>query len=153
MQENLCLEHSVVLKIAKANDLPDVFELVDAYDDGRIIDKTITKNSLREIVYDQGVLLVEYDETVIGGIAGYVMPSMFTRDIIFSVMFFYVRPQFRFLTKKILKELELSMLPTIANKIVFGVDLDGGKNASKMLRYYRMAGYKPLETHVYKRMA
>ena len=151
MQENLCLANSVVLHIAEPVHIPEIYELVDTYRDGMIIDKDLTKESLRDIVYDEGVILIEYNDMIVGGIAGYVMPCMFTHDQIYSVMFFYILPSFRFLTRDVMKEIELVVLPTHATKIVFGVPAMY-KNPKALARFYRRMGYKPLETHYEKRI-
>lgn len=153
MDEKVLLEHKVILHIANANDLPEVFELVDDYDGEIAIDKTKTKNNLREIVYMQGAMLFEYEGTIIGGVAAYVCPCMFTNDVIYTAMFFYVREQFRFLTVEIIKEMELVLLPTKVTKIVFGVPIIDNKNAHKLIRRFKMLGYEPLETHMYKRIS
>ena len=103
-------------------------------------------------------MLFDYEEPTtgnqtIGGIAGYVIPCMFTNDVMYSVMFFYVTPEFRFLTSKIIKEVELVLLPTKVTKIVFGVPVFENKNPEILMRYYRVMGYKPLEVHYFKRIA
>ena len=152
MEQKVCLDHSVVIKAAEPNDLPDVFALIDTYNGETMHDKTMVKNNVRDMVYMQGVMLVEYNGEVIGGIAGYVTPSMYTSDIILSIMFFYVRHGFRHLTKKIIDELELVMLPTSVTKIVFGILAHDNVHYEKQIRYFKMAGYHLLETHLFKRI-
>ena len=98
-------------------------------------------------------MLAEYEGRIIGGIAGYAIPCMFTNDIIFSVMFFYVEPEFRFLTSRIVKEVELVLLPTKVTKIVFGVPVFENKKPEILVKFYRMMGYKPLEVHLFKRIS
>jgi len=144
LQENLCLDNSVILHMAQADQLPYIFDLVDDYNDGMYFDKTITKNNLREMVYMQSALLVKYKDSIIGGIAGFVLPCMFTNDLMFQIMFFYVRPKSRHLTGKIIDELELVVLPTKVTKIVFGVPIHGAKKPRSLIKYFRRRGYKPL---------
>ena len=134
--------------MAVPEDLPDIFALVDTYCEDMEIDRVIAKNSLREMLYVKGVLLVEYNDTLIGGVAGYTLPGMFTDDLFFSVMFFYIIKEHRHLTKNIIKELELVLLTTQVTKICFGVI--GNSTAKKMQRFYRMMGYSELETHMVK---
>lgn len=150
MDAKACLGSKVIIRIAEPNDLPEIFRFCDEYSDGLEINRDKAKNSLRDILYLQGVLMFDYEGKKIGGVAGYVMPCMFTDDVMFSIMFFYVRKEFRFLTKQIIKEIELVMLPTKATKIVFGVPMT--KNYNSMIRYFRMMGYTPLETHMEKRI-
>ena len=38
MEKNLCLDNSVVLHVAEPKDILSIYELVDAYNDGMIID-------------------------------------------------------------------------------------------------------------------
>ena len=149
-EPKLCLDHSVVIHIAKPSDLLDVFDLVDEYADGIKIEKGRTKQSLRDLVYSGQVMVFKYEETTIGGVAGYNSPCLFTDDVFYNVMFFYVRQQFRFLTKEIIKEMELVLLPTKVTKLVFGIPIS--KHSEKYKRYYKMMGYRELETHVYKRI-
>ena len=152
LEEKLCLEHKVIINIARPNDLPVIFSFCDEYNDGMNIDRTKAKNAIRDLVYIDGAMLAEYKGQTIGGIAGLVLPCMFTNDIIFSVMFFYVKPEFRFLTSHIVKEVELVLLPTKVTKIVFGVPVFENKKPEELVRYYRMQGYKPLEVHLFKRL-
>ncbi len=153
MEKNLCLDRSVIIKIAKPNDLPVIFEFCDEYNDGMNIDRTKAKNAIRDFVYIDGALLAEYEDKIIGGLAGYAMPCMFTNDLIFQVMFFYVKPDFRFLTSRIIKEIELVLLPTKVTKIVFGVPVFENKKPEILVKYYNLRGYKPLEVHLFKRIA
>jgi hypothetical protein len=148
LERKACLEHDVIIHMAEPNDLPAIFQLVDSYCDELDIDRVRAKNSLREIVYLKSVLLVEYKGEYVGGIAGYVLPGLFTKDMFFSTMFFYVKKEFRFLTKQIIKEVELVLLPTPVTKIVYGVP--SGSASEKHQRFMRMMGYKELETHLSK---
>ncbi len=134
--------------MARPNDLPALFELVDSYSEEFEHDKTVAKNSLREIVYMNSVLLVEFEGKYIGGIAGYMLPGLFNKELYFSTMFFYVIKEFRFLTKRIMKELELVLLPTEITKIVYSIPV--GENFEKRKRFMRIMGYNELETHMIK---
>lgn len=146
--QKVCIQNKVVVNLATINDLMVVYSLVDDYSDGINIDRDRTKLAIRDIIYIDGVLLVEYNSVVIGGIAGYIMPSMFTNDTFFMVMFFYVRKGYRHLTKSIIKELELVVLPSKITKLIFGV-LNNDRYAQQK-RYFKMLGYKELETHMWK---
>lgn len=150
MQQKISLDNKVIVHLAEPLDLISVYALVDEYADGVDIDRNKTKNALREMVYANGVLLFEYNNFVVGGVAGYVMPSMFTDDSFFMSMFFYVRKEYRNLTKQCIKELELCILPSRITKLIFGVLALDNIKYNKQKRYFKMLGYKELETHFYK---
>ncbi len=151
LAEKLYLEHSVKLRVAEPIDICSVYEFVDAYNDGMIIDRIRTKDSLREMVYNNCVLLAECRSILIGGIAGYIAPGVFTDDKIFSTMFFYILPKYRYLTKKVITELEAVTAKGNVTRLVFGIPAES-KNPKALARYYRMMGYKPLEVHLEKRV-
>ena len=153
MEEKLLVGNDVIVRIAEPSDLFKIFEFCDEYNDGININRNKAKDALRDLVYIKGVMLVDYQDQTIGGIAGYVQPCMFTNDILFSVMFFYVKPDLRFLTGKIIKEVELVLLPTKVTKIVFGVPVFENRKTEIVVKYYQMQGYKPLEVHLFKRIA
>jgi len=151
LERKVCSERDVVIHMAEPNDLPAIFELVDSYCDDMDVDKTKAKNSIRDIVYLKSALMFEYQGKYVGGIAGYVMSGLFNKDIYYSTMFFYVKRSFRHLTKKIIKEVELVLLPTRVTRIVFGVP--SGVAYDKRKRFMSMMGYKELECHMEKRIA
>lgn len=148
MDQKLCLVDKVVIKCARPEDLPDVFEMVDLYDGPLGINRTKTKNNLREILYNSGVFLAVLNGKTIGGIGAYVFPCMFNDDLMFCVMFFFVKHDYRHRTKDILRELELVLLPSRITKVIFG--FMAGESQAKQIRFMRMSGYKEFETHVFK---
>lgn len=141
---------NIDIKVADPNDLPEVFLIVDDYAEDLPIDRTRVKNYLREILYCSGVLLGNYRGKVIGGVAGYAVPNMLTEEIMFVVMFFFIRKQYRQLTGRFIKELELALLPTKCNRITFGAMNTPRGNLQQ--RYLKMHGYSVLETHLSKRL-
>lgn len=146
-----CVEYKIVIRIAKPDDLPDIFQMVDMYDGNMRHDKKIAKNFIRDILYVQGVLLGYYNDELIGGVAGYSLPSMFSDDLNFCVMFFFMKPHYRRFTKYFIKELELSLLGTRVTKIVFGFPAPGmDEQSEKARRFIKIMGYKEMETHYYK---
>lgn len=150
MQEKILLDNKVVVNLATTLDLMSIYALVDDYCDNIAIDRYKTKNSIRDMVYMNGALLFDYNGFVIGGTSGYLMPSMFTDDSFFMSMFFYIRKEYRHLTKQCIKELELCVLPSKVTKLIFGVMAFNNPNYEKQKRFFRMLGYKELETHFYK---
>ncbi len=138
----------VVLRCAEPSDLFKIYSFCDEYDDGIDINRNKAKESLREFVYADAVLMVEYDGEIVGGIAGYVQEGMFTDDVMFSVMFFYMKRDFRRLTKRVIKELEATLRTTKVTKIVFSIPF--GSKSDRLERYYRIMGYATLETHYQK---
>lgn len=143
-----CLQDKITIKTAQPNDLPEVFKIVDGYCDGKEIDPTKVKNSLRDLIYIQGAFYGEYQGKIIGGVAGYCLPCMFNDDVFFVVMFLYIKNEYRSLTKSFMQELEMAFLPTKVNKIVIAVMNDQNQRVQK--RFLTMAGYKELETHMIK---
>ncbi len=142
--------HNIVIHVAGIDDLLDLYNLVDVYSDEIQIDKNRAKLSIREMVYMDSTMLFEYRGLIVGAIAGYTMPGTFTDSVIFSAMFFYMLPEYRYLTKHVIKEIELVLLPTKVNKIVFSVPANG--KAPLMRRFWKMLGYKELEIHMCKRI-
>lgn len=142
----------ITIRVAQPNDLPEVFRLVDSVDSEEFIfeiNRDKLKNSLRELIYVRGALFGECNGQVIGGVAGYALPCMFTDEMLYCCMFLYVKKEFRHLTKKFIQELELTLLPTNAKRLTFGVP--EGQSSDLMQRFFKMMGYKKLETHYYKR--
>ena len=148
LERSLCLEHKVVIKIARPEDLPDLFEMVDLYDGNVQINRNKTKNALREMLYNAGVFFAVLDGKTIGGIGAYCLPCLYNDDIMFCVMFLFIKKGFRKHTKEIIKELELVLMPTKVSKILFG--FLSGQNQDKQIRFMQMLGYKRFETHVFK---
>lgn len=152
------LQNKVILRLAEADDLPEMFKIVDTYDGDILIDSNKVKNSLRDMVYMQGVIIAYYNDVSIGAVAGYVFPSMYNDDLMFHQMFFYVKKEYRALTIQFIKELELVLIPTKVNKIVMGIPMHTTSKETeqpqhdKLLRFYKMLGYKVLETHVFKQL-
>lgn len=144
------LTNKVVLRIANPNDLPEIFLLVDQYHEELEIDRSRTKNALRDLLYIQGCILAEYNGKAIGGVAGVCFNGCFTDEVIFFIQFLFVHRDYRFLTRELIKEVELSMLPTKATKIVYGIP--NGNNYAKKQRFMKMLGYNELEVHVYKNL-
>lgn len=144
------LTNKVLIHNAEPNDLPHVFTLVDGYCDDYKINPVRVKNFLRDILYVRGVFMATYNGEPIGGVAGYAMPNMFQDELMFAVMFFYIKKEYRKLTGKFLEEFELALLPTKCNRIIFGVM--NTPVGTKQQRYLRMRGYSLLETHLSKRI-
>lgn len=151
LAENLCLERKVDLYVALMSDVDKVMVLVDNYlsDEGLIkIDGDIAKRSLKQIIKMNGVLLGEVDGEVIGGAAGYTMPGLFTSDVFFSILFFYVKKDCRKMTSSFIKAIEEMLKMAGITKIVFGVPYTW--NYPVLSRFYRMMGYSLLESHYCK---
>lgn len=141
------------LTIAKAepSDLLDIFSIVDSYADGENINADLVKNNLRNMVYQNSVLLARHNGFGVGGVGGIILPSIFSNDFFFCVMFFYIRPEFRFLTRRILQQIEQGLKSTKVTKIIIGV-WGENKTYEKQLRFMRIMGYRLLETHMVKKL-
>ena len=144
------------IRLARPCDVQDVYGLVDLNDLDNVfqmefkIHRDTLKKNLRDLVYLDGVVFVEYLDKIIGGIAGYCLPCFFTDEKMFCTCFLYIKPEFRRFTKAILKEFEMSVLPTPIKKITYGIPFND--RSEQLVRFFNINGYKTLETHVMKRL-
>lgn len=147
------LTNKVVIHLATDADLPAIYGFADNYDDYPV-DSTIEPARIREIakgIVDlQSVLMGTVNGETIGVFGGYIIPCLFTNDVFFQTMFFYVIPKFRRYTREFLKEAELALTPTKVTRIVIGIAAYARFGSKK--RFMKMMGYKTLEEHFYKRI-
>ena len=142
-------DNRVLIRVAEPNDLPELFRLVDSYEMTIEADRDLVKNNLRDLLYIHGVMLGECNGQVIGGVAGYALPCMFTNETLFACMFLYIKKEHRHLTKRFIQELELTFLPTKAKRLTFSTPAT--PEGDKLQRFFRSLGYSELETHFSKR--
>ncbi len=139
--------------MATKKDLAFVHAITDGYDEDPI-DVTINRNRIKQIapgmINANCVLMGEIDGETIGLIAGYKVPCLFSDDVLFATMFFYVLPYWRRYTKQFLKEIELCLTPTNITRLVIAVP--AFKHFPARRRFMKMMGYKTLEEHMYKRI-
>ena len=151
MEERVYLEHKAILSIATEANLEDIFSLVDSYvsENGLIyIDPSIAKKTLTQITKINGVLLLRYNEEIVGGMAGYIMPGLFMKDNFFSTLFLYLKKDYRSLTKKLITEAEKILKVAGVSQLVYGVPYS--LDSKNLGRFFRIMGYNNLETHYCK---
>lgn len=147
------LANKVVVRLATIKDLAFVHAITDGYDE-EPIDVVINRARIKEIapgmINAHCVLMGEINGETIGLIAGYKLPCLFSDDVLFSTMFFYVLPYWRRYTKDFLKEIELCLTPTNITRIVIAVP--AFKQFAARRRFMKIMGYKTLEEQFYKRI-
>lgn len=109
-------------------------------------DPDIFKKHLEQIIMTNSVLVIEEEGVVVGGIGGRIVGSFYSNDIIFDVMTMYIDPEHRHLTGKVMESLEKILSMTTVTKIV----LANPVYMSKHNRYYKMKGYRSLQSNYVK---
>lgn len=145
--------NKVVINLATDSDIPAIHGFADNYDDFPVdaeVDPQRIKDITKQMIDLQSVLMAKVDGVTIGVFGGYIFHSLFTKDIMFQSMFFYVIPKYRKHTREFLKEVELALIPTKVTRIVIGVA--AFKRFEAQRRFFKMMGYKTLEEHFYKRI-
>ena len=137
-----------IVRGATKEDIPAIFNLVEEYGGKKNIDKIKTKQSIMALMEYDGVFICLYGDYLIGGIAGIILPCMFSNDYFYITNYLYIREGFRYLTRKAIKELEMLLLPTKVTKIIFAVVEND--YARQMQRFFKILGYDPFETHMAK---
>jgi hypothetical protein len=142
------LTNRVIVRKAVPDDLSTIEGMLEEYNQEYVIDVARTVQSVNLMINLGLVLLGEYEDEVIGGMAGLVLDGTFEYRQIYFVHIFYVDYDYRHLTREFLKEAELCILPTSIKAMVLGVPM--GARHDKLKRFYRMMGYSTLETHMCK---
>jgi hypothetical protein len=112
------------------------------------INFTKIETSLVDMIKKGNVLLAIDNNKTIGGAAGWVLPCGFNNDLMFMAMFFYIKKEYRRYTVIALREIEKFLSKTDCTKIVFSSP--NVECYQEYNRFYRMQGYKELETHFAK---
>lgn len=115
---------------------------------GFIFDETIFKQHLQMLIDSKNVMVLEHDDIIVGGVGGRIVQSFYTKDIIFDVMTMYIDPEYRKFTAYVLQAVEKIMTLTTVTKIVLCVP--AFSDYEKHCRYYRIKGYRRLQTSFIK---
>lgn len=116
-----------------------------------VLDKDIVRESISRMIADGALIIASVDNTDIGFVAGYMQKCLFSKDVMFSLMYFFVKEEHRNHSAGLLKVLEaLLKKNTEATKLVVSSPAFGGNE--KLDRWYTMQGFKPLETHFFKEL-
>lgn len=141
--------NKLIVRVANEDDWQAINDIVDNYDGLIPYDINKTKDSLKKSLSMQGIALAEYNGQIVGGVSGYMALSLFQEEIVFIVMFLIFKPEYRYLTKLFIKELELMLLTTRCTQIVYGVPA----SMPVLERFFGIMGYEKLETHYMKRLS
>lgn len=133
---------------------PDDFHLTERFfseyqAEGNDGDLSLIKNHVQHIIGVQSAIVVELDEagTVIGTMAGHFLNPFSEKRRVFFVMFFFISKDFR---KNIRKFIQVctNLLRGRADSIVIASPFS--EYSEKRDRFYRLMGFKPVETHFMK---
>jgi len=141
----------IEVKLASESVSKVINELVDSYDKKEFIapnillDKEIVRKTIHNLVQSKGVYLGVKGSEVFGLIAGIYVPNILSKDKMFHCLFIYLKKGYRTLTKKFLRMVEDKLRQRKYTVITLShlEDHDG----EKMDRYYKMLGYRKIESH------
>ena len=109
-------------------------------------DIDVATQAMINLIHLHLVVVMEIDGKVFGGIGGLIITPSTSSEKIFQELFFYVHPDHRDKTLLLLKATEGICKQHEVKRIVIG-----SFGESKALdRWYRMKGYRLLETHFTK---
>lgn len=124
------------------------FEVIQAYDSE--VDISILSETVDKLISIKGIYIVCVKGFPMAVMAGATVPSLFSVDKLYNMLFFVVHPNYRRYTKRVINMIEQAVFKTGVNKIVL-TNFDQN-NGEKIDRYYRILGYKVLETFYYKQV-
>lgn len=143
---------NIELRMANPNDLETIESLYEDFTGENmnvVLDKAIVKQSIIRMIKDAAIILASVEDEVIGFVAGYIQNCHFSNDVMFSLMYFYIKEEHRKHSAGFLKVLEeLLKKNTPATKFV--VSSPAFTDSDKLDRFYKINGFKILETHFYK---
>jgi len=139
----------MIARYATPDDIPGINNMIDGYDGPVPIDRERVKHSGAALINSGGLIVAIHLGVIVGGAGGYYLPCGFNGDIIFAVMFLYMRPRRRRHVRWFLRQVEFQA-GRQANRIVYAVPVHD--RSEKHERFFRMLGYSRLEVHVEKRL-
>lgn len=139
------------VRMALSSDFETIQELYSDYTgehmDIAVYDKPTVDESIRRMIKDGALILAVMEEKVIGFAAGYFQKCHFSKDVMFSLMYLYVKKSERQYSGHFLAVLKELLKKTDATKFVVSRPAFSGNE--KLDRFYQIHGFKPLETHFY----
>lgn len=114
-----------------------------------VLDKAIVSESIKRMIKDGALILGNISGKTIGFVAGYFQNCHFSNDVMFSLMYFYVHEKYRTYSSTFLKVIE-ELLKVNTNATKFVVSSPAFLSHEKLDKFYRINGFKLLETHFYK---
>jgi hypothetical protein len=145
----------MIIRLAEDKDLQAIYDLgfdsysaeaVRNYD--TVINKEKAKDSVANLVKNKTVFVATDNEKIIGVMVGMISDCIFSNDLIYSTLFFFMADRYRHLAKDFLQALETILKYAHVTKFVISnPELNHG---GKIERFYLMNGFKRLEVHMIK---
>jgi hypothetical protein len=142
------------IRLATKDDLDEIYQLFDNYtketlrDYSTIFDKDKAQQAISRLVRINCAFIGIESEKIIGGMAGVITPCLFSSDIIFNSLFFFIHEDYRRFTKEFLRQVEEAFKKTKITRLIIGHPaMNNGKVVD---RFYRMLGFQKLEIQYFK---
>lgn len=142
------------VRFAEANDLPAINACYDSYDGQEIknlgiqFDRAKTKESIALMLEHGKVSIIEHEGQIIGFIAGAFNNSIISADVYFIGFLFYVHPNFRAFSQRLLQDTKKILKETPATQFILASPGDD----EKLPRFYRSLGFTLFEQHFCQRI-
>ena len=132
----------------KVVSLFEIFKNEEAPSYGLDFNIPVALGTFKACIEKHIVIVLENNEDIVGGIAGLVIPSMMSKEVVFQEIFFYVHREYRNLSAKLLKNVEDICVKAGINKIVMA---SLGHN-ERLDSFYIKQDYNLLEKHYFKQL-
>ena len=106
------------------------------------------QQQLVEVARQKAGIVGVVEGQIIGGVAGVMVPTWYTEDTLFFLQLCFIAPAFRRWTAVFFRQLEQAVRRTTITQIVVSVPMTAAHD--RLERWWRMAGYRRLETHMMK---
>jgi hypothetical protein len=146
----------MVIEIAQEKDTPAVLELFVGFTGRQVnelgleFNKSVLSENVTRMI-GQGMVLVGKHGLgeIIAAVAGSIMPSCTSEELIYNAALFYVHPKSRHRTVAFIDELLKFLSYTPAKHFVISSPAYLGENGN---RFYHIKGFRRLETHWIKQI-
>lgn len=133
----------MIVRLATRKDLIKAEDFYKDYGDSSFPFFRIGKQ-IANLIDNNSAIVVEYNGELIGGMAGYISKTITGEESVYMVMFFYVVRRFRRKIRRILKAI-MAFLKGKVQQIIIASPYT--EDSAKRDRFYKIMGFKPLETH------
>lgn len=97
------------------------------------------------------LILEASDKKIVGGVGGLTVPFLFNdNNTVFQELFFYIKIGFRRYSHLLMAELKKECKALKLDMMIMGYPCNG--KADKLERFYKIKGFKKLETHFIARV-
>lgn len=138
------------VRLATSEDLASIQELYkeERFHDFERFDVVFDSKRVTEVIKSsieqEALICCEVDGMIVGGLAGNIVQSTYTTDILFMTAFFYIKEGYKMLTGKFLSEVEELLKYSKVTRLVIASPNLGKQNILE--RFYKIMGFKPFET-------